>query len=188
MRRSHHHNRNTVIALSSSFMPMAEITRRKAIKAIVSRKADLVVNPKTLETSTEVIPGIPIKMIIYRMITKSPGEPKLHNGNKGLKAIIRRDGHRCCYCGCKVKTSVSLSHPAYATVDHILPRAQGGKTVWKNLCCSCLRCNQTKGNKTPEQANMPLLRKPTTPTMILMERMHRLIESDDVEMFQNPLF
>ena len=43
------------------------------------------------------------------------------------------------------------------TLDHILPRAQGGESTPANLVTACVKCNQRKGNRTPEQARMPLL-------------------------------
>ena len=48
-------------------------------------------------------------------------------------------------------------------LDHIVPRAHGGRTSWENVVCSCLPCNLSKGARTPEQAGMKLLRRPTRP-------------------------
>jgi HNH endonuclease len=172
--RRHYQNRNTVLALDASFRPMAEISRRKAIKAIVTRKADIIINHQTFETASWVEAGQPIKMIIYRHTKKAPGEPRLHSGNKGLQAIIRRDGHKCCYCNVNLKGK-------NATVDHILPRSKGGLTAWSNLVGCCFTCNQKKGNRLLEDSGMSLLRKPTTPTMILMERFHKLVNFDPYE-------
>ena len=64
--------------------------------------------------------------------------------------IYIRDRYRCQYCG-DHKTAKDL------TLDHILPRAQGGTTTSQNLVSACVKCNQRKGNRTPEQARMPLL-------------------------------
>lgn len=64
--------------------------------------------------------------------------------------IYIRDRYRCQYCG-DHKSAADL------TLDHILPRAQGGATNPQNLVSACVRCNQRKGNRTPEQARMPLL-------------------------------
>ena len=64
--------------------------------------------------------------------------------------IYIRDRYRCQYCG-EHKSAADL------TLDHILPRAQGGATTPQNLVSACVRCNQRKGNRTPEQARMPLL-------------------------------
>lgn len=64
--------------------------------------------------------------------------------------IYIRDRFRCQYCG-EQKSALNL------TLDHILPRAQGGETTPQNLVSACVKCNQRKGNRTPEQARMPLL-------------------------------
>ena len=173
--RKNFKNRNTVLALSASFLPMAEISRRKAIKAIVTRKADLV-NPKTMETYSWVDAGQPIKMIIYRHITRTIGGPRLHAGERGLRAILRRDGYKCSYCGVKLKASGS-NHPHRATIDHIIPRVQGGTSEWGNLASSCWFCNQAKAGRTPKEAGMTLIYKPKTPSALLLEKMHTLIES-----------
>ena len=64
--------------------------------------------------------------------------------------IYIRDRYRCQYCG-------DRKGAAELTLDHILPRAQGGETSPQNLVAACVKCNQRKGNRTPEQARMPLL-------------------------------
>jgi 5-methylcytosine-specific restriction endonuclease McrA len=64
--------------------------------------------------------------------------------------IYIRDRYRCQYCGDQ-KTAADL------TLDHILPRAQGGESTPQNLVSACIKCNQRKGNRTPEQARMPML-------------------------------
>ena len=37
------------------------------------------------------------------------------------------------------------------TVDHIVPQAQGGETVFENLCFACRRCNEFKGSTITAQ-------------------------------------
>jgi 5-methylcytosine-specific restriction endonuclease McrA len=49
------------------------------------------------------------------------------------------------------------------TTDHVVPRTLGGEDSWENLVCACVRCNNGKGNRTPEQARMKLLRQPRRP-------------------------
>ncbi len=70
--------------------------------------------------------------------------------------LFARDGARCQYCGRRFPTS-ELS------IDHVVPRAQGGGETWDNLVCACVRCNMKKGGRTPEQAGMRLIRKPVEP-------------------------
>ena len=70
--------------------------------------------------------------------------------------IFARDHNRCQYCGKSFSTS-ELS------LDHVLPRSQGGPASWDNLVCCCVGCNSKKGGRTPTQARMPLIRRPVKP-------------------------
>ncbi len=70
--------------------------------------------------------------------------------------VFVRDGFRCQYCG-QQRSMRELSY------DHVLPRTQGGKTVWENIVTSCHPCNAHKRDRTPEQAGMKLLRPPFRP-------------------------
>lgn len=70
--------------------------------------------------------------------------------------LFARDRNSCQYCGRHFPTS-ELS------IDHVTPRAQGGKDTWENLVCACIRCNARKGGRTPDQAAMRLIRKPERP-------------------------
>ena len=71
--------------------------------------------------------------------------------------IYRRDGHRCAYCG----TSESL------TLDHVMPKSRGGASSWDNWVTACKTCNAKKGDYTPEEAGMPLRKKPFKPSFIM---------------------
>ncbi len=70
--------------------------------------------------------------------------------------LFARDRNQCQYCGKHFPTS-DLS------IDHVKPRAHGGGDTWENLVCACIRCNAKKGGRTPEQAGVPLIRKPVRP-------------------------
>ncbi len=70
--------------------------------------------------------------------------------------IYARDHGACQYCRRKFPTS-ELS------LDHVVPRALGGKTIWENLVCACVYCNARKGGRTPHQAGMHLLKPPIKP-------------------------
>lgn len=70
--------------------------------------------------------------------------------------IYARDDYQCQYCGmCPERVQLNL--------DHIIPRSRGGKTSWDNLVCCCIPCNLKKGNRTPAEAGMRLIRTPTRP-------------------------
>jgi len=69
------------------------------------------------------------------------------------KNIVLRDHSTCQYCG----TVVSLDK---ASIDHVLPRSREGQYVWTNVVTSCVKCNQSKGDKTPSEWGKPLKKKP----------------------------
>jgi 5-methylcytosine-specific restriction endonuclease McrA len=68
--------------------------------------------------------------------------------------LFHRDGHRCQYCGASADQ---------LSVDHVVPRSRGGLDTWENVTTACLPCNVRKGNRTPREAAMPLLRPPHRP-------------------------
>jgi len=68
--------------------------------------------------------------------------------------IYMRDKFRCQYCGDK-KAATEL------TLDHIVPRSRGGDNSPINIVAACLACNNRKGDRTPEEARMPLLTSQT---------------------------
>ncbi|MHC4992599.1 MAG: HNH endonuclease [Planctomycetota bacterium] len=70
--------------------------------------------------------------------------------------LYARDSSRCQYCGRHFPTRD-------LTLDHVVPRVQGGEHTWHNLVCACIKCNARKGGRTPGQANMKLIRKPYRP-------------------------
>jgi 5-methylcytosine-specific restriction endonuclease McrA len=70
--------------------------------------------------------------------------------------IYLRDGSTCQYCG-RTFPRIELN------LDHVVPRAQGGRTSWENVVCCCIPCNLAKGARTPAQAGLNLLKVPLRP-------------------------
>jgi 5-methylcytosine-specific restriction endonuclease McrA len=70
--------------------------------------------------------------------------------------LFARDGNRCQYCGRKFKTT-ELS------IDHVVPRSRGGRTLWNNVVCACMACNVRKGGRTPAEAGLALVREAVQP-------------------------
>jgi len=94
------------------------------------------------------IPRIIVLLVFDKLPRK---EVKLTRQN-----IFMRDKFSCQYCGKKHDRND-------LNIDHVIPRSRGGKTTWENVVCSCVRCNTKKGNRTPEQARMPLRHRPKAP-------------------------
>lgn len=70
--------------------------------------------------------------------------------------IYQHYNYKCCYCGHKF-------HSSELNLDHVLPKSRGGETTWKNIVTACIPCNSKKMNRTPEEAGMKLLVKPSRP-------------------------
>ena len=70
--------------------------------------------------------------------------------------LFRRDHNTCQYCGDRPGTS-ELS------IDHVLPRSRGGRSSWENCVLACMECNRRKANRTPEEAGLKLLKRPSKP-------------------------
>lgn len=70
--------------------------------------------------------------------------------------LFERDQYRCQYCG-KNYSEEKLN------MDHVIPRADGGRTSWENIVTACIPCNTQKANRLPHQAGMHLIKKPVRP-------------------------
>lgn len=90
-----------------------------------------------------------IRLLFYDRLPRN--EVKFNRRN-----LFARDHNHCQYCGKRFSTK-ELS------LDHVIPRSLGGKSTWENMVCACVKCNTRKGNCTPEQAHMKLIRAPKKP-------------------------
>ena len=70
--------------------------------------------------------------------------------------VFKRDKYTCQYCG-RQPGGDEL------TIDHVVPRAQGGESSWKNCVLACWQCNAEKADRTPAQARMKLRKEPVRP-------------------------
>ena len=108
-----------------------------------------------LPTFEIAVPKI-IRLLMYDKFVK----PEVRLTRRNLYA---RDKNVCQYCGKRFSASE-------LTLDHIVPRVQGGGNSWSNLVCACLRCNTRKGGRTPNQAHMRLIRTPFKPAKCESQR------------------
>jgi hypothetical protein len=90
-----------------------------------------------------------VRLLFYDLLPRT--EVKFTRRN-----IYARDSNRCQYCGKRFSTT-ELS------LDHIIPRSRGGQSNWTNIVCCCVTCNVRKGQRTPAEARMRLVRKPVRP-------------------------
>lgn len=138
-----------VLVLNQDYQPLSICGVRKAFILVLLQKAEqLHKDPEkriqTVSTSYD-YPTV-IRLFEYvRMPQKNIVVTR--------KNILKRDHNRCQYCGTKEQL----------TIDHVIPKSRGGSDEWDNLVACCAHCNVRKGNRTPKEAEMPLLSKPHKP-------------------------
>lgn len=141
-----------ILLLDSSCQVDSFIELKKAIKHIVKEKVDVI---STWDETINFGAGKIKLPSILRL--KNHTRRSYFNSNFSRKALVKRDKSTCQYCNKHLSA-------ANVTIDHVKPRAQGGGTSYSNCVVSCQICNNKKADRTPEEANMKLLRKPTHPT------------------------
>jgi hypothetical protein len=85
--------------------------------------------------------------------------------------LFKRDHWTCQYCG--VQPGVDE-----LTIDHVVPRSQGGISIWENCVLACVTCNKRKADRTPREAGLKLRQAPVRPMWKPMYARHTVrIES-----------
>jgi CRISPR/Cas system Type II protein with McrA/HNH and RuvC-like nuclease domain len=140
-----------VLVLNFDFTPLNVTSLQRGFILVIKGKAEIIeadANPIVTVYKEYVRPLI-IRLLRYIN----------YRGNSirvNRQRVFKRDGHQCVYCGSQKEL----------TIDHVQPRSRGGRNTWTNLVTCCSKCNHKKGNKTPEEANMKLKKKPYEPTFV----------------------
>lgn len=148
---------NRVLMLNMSYLPLGVISWMKAICLLWQGKAEIVENGSKQVRSPSVTMTVPYVIKLKKNIYIKRRSAKLSRKN-----LLHRDDYTCQYCGKKYAQS-------NLNMDHVKPRSKGGKTVWENVVLACLHDNSKKGDKTPWEAGMRLLKKPENPNWSLAD-------------------
>ena len=152
--------RRAVLQVNASREPLRIISARQALKLITKGKAKVLV-----PTIIEVYPSIYLPSVIaLTTYAKVPYKRPIPS----RKNIFTRDGFKCLYCGAHGSKIV-------LELEHIVPKSRGGQGTWENVCASCHACNQKKRDRTPEEADMPLLHIPGRLTLHTSRYLLRLV-------------
>ena len=166
---------SAVLVLNANYSPMTICTAKRAISLHFLDKIDILSNYEEKINSPSLSLELPSVIKIRTYIKNNNMAVEISRKN-----ILARDNYKCQYCG---KQSKSL------TVDHVLPKFRNGQDTWENLVAACKNCNQLKGEKTPEEAKMPLLKKPKRPNRI--HYFQRLVKDKQADwrpyLFMEPL-
>lgn len=140
-----------MLLLNASYEPLKVISWQRAITMIFMGKIEVVEEYDHHIRSVSLIIKAPAVVRLLRFVQIGRKTPPLCRGN-----VLARDNFQCQYC-------TKVLPAKEATLDHVIPRSQGGKTTWINVVCCCPQCNRKKGGRTPLEARMPLLKKPVRP-------------------------
>jgi 5-methylcytosine-specific restriction endonuclease McrA len=139
---------DAVLVLNADLGPLQRVSIRHAIRMLFREVA--VVHEAEPDRQLGIYPMPKVVRLVAYVVTKwrySSGPSWSRSG------VLARDNHRCAFCG---------GHAT--TIDHVLPSSRGGKNTWLNTVAACGGCNGRKGDRTPDEARMPLRFKPTAPS------------------------
>ncbi len=164
-----------VLVLNASYEPINVCAARRALILVLKgvAAAEEVSALKVHSTrATLKLPSV-IRLLEYRRIPHQ-------NRALSRKNILMRDRYTCQYCH---RTLVS----GELTLDHVVPRSRSGESSWENLVACCHLCNNRKGNRTPDEAGMKLVRQPRPFSLHTNRHLMRLLGRSD-EQWRKYLF
>jgi 5-methylcytosine-specific restriction endonuclease McrA len=140
-----------VLVLNATYEPINVCTLRRAAVLLLKEKAEPLEQREGALRSEHMTIACPdvIRLLSYVRIPREAHRRKITR-----RAVLARDSWTCQYCGA---TKIGL------TVDHVIPRSRGGKSVWENIVAACTSCNRRKGNHLPREVQMHPRKSPRAP-------------------------
>lgn len=151
------------LILNQNYEPLSITNIKRAICLVYLGKAEVVESYSfNIHTVAASLAAPSILRLLYFIHIKRSNLPL------SKRNILKRDNYTCQYCGNK-------SGPM--TTDHVIPKRLGGRDSWDNLVCACIKCNNKKGDRTPEMASMKLIQLPRRPHFFFI--VHNLVTIPD---------
>lgn len=144
---------SSVVLLDAAYQFAGIVSWKRAMILLIEGKIEVIRRSQRIVRTVSdefVVPAVAILKKMVERIQRSKVPFTRRN-------LFMRDHHTCQYCGTHAATGL--------TVDHVVPRAAGGKTSWENCVASCKPCNDRKGDKPLEKAGLSLKRRPYAPTV-----------------------
>src|SRR5450755_338795 len=136
------------LVLNAGYEPLAVVSFRRALVLVLAGKATVVADGGLPVVGGSITLPRPSVILLGRYV-RAPHGRAVPVSRRG---VLRRDVHRCAYCGGHANT-----------VDHVMPRSRGGGDTWENLVACCVRCNNAKGDRTLEEKGWFLRVRPYAP-------------------------
>jgi 5-methylcytosine-specific restriction endonuclease McrA len=152
---------NQVVVFSRNYLPLARINLKRAIVLLVTGQAEsLHYGGQQWEIRS---PSIVLQIPEHIRLTSGKSERHWKVPPVSRREVLRRDSHRCQYCG----------NTKHLTLDHVIPRSKGGQHSWDNVVTACATCNSLKGDRLLNEIKMALrskLKAPMHPAIAFAEQ------------------
>ena len=138
-----------VLVLNQNYEPLNICNVKRAIVLLGHEKAESLLSGRGKFYSPNQSFLVPSVIRMTYLVRRPRFQRRLSR-----REVFARDQHICQYCG-KLGRDMTL--------DHVIPRSQGGTHTWENVVAACIFCNHRKAGRTPKEAGMDLLSKPKIP-------------------------
>jgi 5-methylcytosine-specific restriction endonuclease McrA len=145
------------LLLNASYEPIHVLSIRRAIVLVLADKAEILEQADGEYHSAERTFPIPSVIRLKRLV-KVPARRRLPLTRRN---VLSRDNHVCAYCGGPALWGGPDAHRG--TVDHVHPRARGGRHTWTNVVAACSPCNSRKNDHTLAELGWRLRVTPWVP-------------------------
>lgn len=142
------------LLLSSWYLPLRTVRWQLAVKLVYEGRVDTLAHYDELISSPSVTWNVPAVIRYRRGARNRVPKVRFSRGN-----VFLRDGHVCQYCQRRLP-------PSQLTLDHVVPRSQGGQRCWENIVTACRPCNARKANLSCDDVGMFPVNHPVIPTLL----------------------
>lgn len=157
-------HRRGCLALNASYEPLEMIPIKRAIRLVTDGNAEIVETDGTrvIRSENEEIP-CPSVIRLVRFVHV----PRKFRRTVNNTFLMARDAYSCQYCG---RHRSEFRQREFLTRDHVIPQSRFERkedsNTWDNCVAACNTCNHRKADRTPREAGMPLVSKPTVPHFV----------------------
>lgn len=151
----------TVLLLNADYTPLTIVSTRRAVSLLLSQRAEVIEELDGEIRSAKTSIAMPSVVRLMQFVFVPYRKFRAPYSKRG---VLARDGFECQFRHCDRVAD---------TVDHVLPRAQGGISMWENVVASCFKCNQKKGKRSLSEMGWTLKREPKAPKAAIAMRQVR---------------
>lgn len=131
-----------IILLNADYSFLNVVSWKKAFALIAKNKVEVVkYSEKVIRSAAGAVMQIPVVMRLIKLI-RTIYKARVPFSKRN---VMVRDGMKCVYCGV---TGVRF------TIDHVVPKAKGGKSTFENCVTACKPCNHRKGHRSCREVRM----------------------------------